>query len=150
MNEFHARDDEKRLRIEVLRDSPLVIADAAHNTASMSALVNTLRTLFPVRRTAIVAVARDKDVADMLRIAGSYFDHLILTRFTSNPRATPVADLAAIAEQVGVRDFSMIESPQHAWESAIAGASPQELICITGSFFLGAELRDMIVSGQAG
>ncbi|MFO1095713.1 MAG: folylpolyglutamate synthase/dihydrofolate synthase family protein [Planctomycetaceae bacterium] len=138
------------LRIEVLRDSPLVIADAAHNTASMSALVNTLRSLSPARRTAIFAVARDKDIADMLRIAGSYFDHLILTRFTSNPRATPVAELATIADDVGVRDFSAIEAPQHAWRSAIASASPQELICITGSFFLGAELRDVIVSGQAG
>lgn len=133
------------LRIELLRKSPLVVADAAHNTASMAALVATLRSLTPRRRIAVFAVARDKDIADMLQIAGGYFDHLILTQFTNNPRATPVGELAEIARQLGIPSFAIEPSPQEAWNTAIASANPQDLICITGSFFLGAELREVIL-----
>lgn len=136
------------LRIEVLRKSPLVIADAAHNVASMAALVDTLTPLSVARRTAVFAVSRDKDIADMLRIAGGYFDRLVLTQFHSNPRATPVSELAGIAAQVGVRHVSVVEDPVAAWRAAIGDAGPDDLVCITGSFFLGAELRDILLHGD--
>ena len=138
------------LRIEVLRNSPLVIADAAHNVASLAALVATLRDVPAQRRTAVFSASRDKDIAEMLRITGEFFDRIILTQFTDNPRAVPVAELAAIAREATDVDCTTFESSRDAWHAALAASEPSDLICITGSFFLAAELRDVIrAEGQS-
>jgi dihydrofolate synthase/folylpolyglutamate synthase len=137
------------LRIEVLRTSPLVIADAAHNPASMTALISTLRSVRARRRMAIFAAARDKDVAEMLRLAAGFFDRIVLTQFTNNPRATPIAELAACADAAGVEQMTVAESPLAAWQTTLADARPDDLICITGSFFLGAELRDIVLTNNS-
>jgi dihydrofolate synthase/folylpolyglutamate synthase len=136
------------LRIEVLRTAPLVIADAAHNVASLAALIATLRDVPAARRTAVFSVSRDKDIAEMLQIAGDFFDRLVLTQFTDNPRATPVAELAAIAASATPAPCTAIESPPAAWQAALAQSGPDDLVCITGSFFLAAELRDAILNSK--
>lgn len=134
------------LRIEVLKRQPLVIADAAHNPASMAALVLTLQPIPVRRRIAVFSAARDKDVADMLRICAGHFDRMVLTKFTSNPRATPVEELLAMATAAGVRQFEAVEPPLAAWRAVLKDSQPDDLICISGSFFLGAELRAAILN----
>jgi hypothetical protein len=37
-------------------------------------------------------------------------------------------------------------SAAEAWQAALAGASPAELVCATGSVFLAGELRPTLVS----
>jgi len=134
------------LRIEVLASRPLIIADAAHNPASMAALIATLQRVRAREKIAVFSASRDKDVPEMLRIAAGFFDRIVLTQYTSNPRATPVAELAASATAAGVRLFDIIESPPVAWQFALQHAGPDDLLCITGSFFLGAELRNEILT----
>ena len=54
-------------RLEILRRSPTVIADAAHNPAGMAATVQALTESFDFDRViGVVAVAEDKDVAGLL------------------------------------------------------------------------------------
>lgn len=134
------------LRIEVLQRQPLVIADAAHNPASMAALVATLQRIPARRRIGVFSAARDKDVAEMLQICAGCFDRMVLTKFTSNPRATPVEELIAMATAAGVRQLDAVEPPLAAWRSALRDSRLDDLICISGSFFLGAELRETILS----
>jgi dihydrofolate synthase/folylpolyglutamate synthase len=83
----------------------------------------------------------------MLALLAEKFDSLILTEYRTNPRAVPVAELDAIAAQVapGVPRRKAAD-PIAAWELARAGASPGELICVAGSFFLAAELRRHIAT----
>jgi folylpolyglutamate synthase/dihydropteroate synthase len=38
--------------------------------------------------------------------------------------------------------------PASAWKLARRFAGPEDLICITGSFFIAAELREMIVNAD--
>lgn len=133
------------LRIEMLRRNPLVIADAAHNVASLAGLVATLRDVPAAHRTAVFSVSQEKDVADMLRIVGDHFDRIVLTQFSGNPRVTPLAELAAIAETATPTECTAVESPLAAWQTALADSRGDDLICITGSFFLAAELRDVIL-----
>jgi len=132
------------LRIEILQDSPLTVADAAHNGASISALVNTVRGAVSGRKILIFGSARDKDVMGMLSVLRGEFDRFILTQFRSNPRALPVQDLAVLAQAAGIAAVTVTDSPEAAWQCARAQATNDDLICATGSLFLAAEVRNLV------
>lgn len=132
------------LRIEVLRRHPLVIADAAHNDASIAALLETLCGVPARRRILVFGASRDKHVDDMLRLIDGRFDELILTQYVGNPRALSCGDLVARATSAGLSGFRSEASAHAAWRLALSLAGPEDLICITGSLFLAAELRESI------
>lgn len=132
-------------RIEVVGQNPLVIVDAAHNWASIAALIQTLDQHFPEKsRIAIFAATRDKDVQGMLRQLLPRFQTIILTSYQSNPRSVPVEHLFAMTRTVSDRHVHLAPDPQHAWQMARELAGPQDLICITGSFFIAAEVRELL------
>ncbi|MEZ6046220.1 MAG: folylpolyglutamate synthase/dihydrofolate synthase family protein [Planctomycetaceae bacterium] len=130
------------LRIERVQTDPVVILDAAHNIASISALVETLKLVPASQRTVIFACSRDKKTAEMLLILGTYFDRIILTVFETNPRAIALEELVPLAEAAGFDEIGLAETPATAWEMAQAQSSADDLICSTGSFFLAVELRE--------
>lgn len=132
-------------RVEVVGRRPTVIIDAAHNTASVSALVDTLAESFRrQRRVLIFATTRDKDVPGMLKLLLSEFDEIVFTRYTNNPRFVPPEELAAIASQMGARTVRVCPDPASAWRLVHSFARPEDLICVTGSFFIAAEMRHEI------
>ncbi len=132
-------------RIEVVRQSPLTIVDAAHNWASISALIRTLDQHFAGRpRIAIFAATQDKDVQGMLRQLLPCFETVILTCYQSNPRGVPVEELFAMSRLVSERPVHLAPDPRSAWELANRLAHPEDLICITGSFFIAAETRGLV------
>jgi dihydrofolate synthase/folylpolyglutamate synthase len=137
-------------RIEVVARNPTTIIDAAHNWASVSALVRTLDQQFPnQRRIAIFAATQDKDIAGLLRQLLPQFETIILTCYRSNPRGVPAEQLFALARSLGGRYVHLATHPQEAWNLATQLALPEDLICISGSFFIAAELRDVILAPQA-
>lgn len=134
-------------RVEVVGREPTVIIDAAHNFASAKALVATLRADFPQPRKILVfASTRDKDVHGQLRLLLPKFETVILTRYVDNPRALPPEELQSIARSLTDRPFHVAADPISAWKLACRLADPVDLIVVTGSFFLVAELRDVILS----
>lgn len=137
-------------RIEVVSRHPTIIIDTAHNDASIRALISTLNECFSSQhRALILAVSRDKDVATILRELLPQFNEVILTQFTHNPRGLPVTDLATLVTAVK-RELSLsttistADHPQAAWETWRQRATPESLLCITGSFFLAAELTPFL------
>ena len=87
-------------RLEVVRRSPTVLVDAAHNPAGMSALTAALRDAFTFTTlVGVVAIFRDKDPAAMLEILEPALDHIVVTRNTS-PRSIPPRELGAIRRRV--------------------------------------------------
>lgn len=133
------------LRIEVLGAKPTVVVDAAHNTASAAALIRTLNSEFEARQRILVfAVTSDKDVAGLLRQLVPQFDTIILTQYVNNPRAVPTEELAAMFQKTFDRPAISAADPLEAWNTASALAKRDDLICITGSFFLAAEVRELI------
>jgi dihydrofolate synthase/folylpolyglutamate synthase len=93
------------------------------------------------RRLLIFATSRDKDARGMLRRLLSGFDQVIFTRYLTNPRAVPPQALAAMASELTGRNYGVSETPADAWEQVYRLAMPEDLICVTGSFFLAGELR---------
>ncbi len=146
-------------RVEVLSRRPAVVLDAAHNVASIEALVETLGESFSAaRRVLVFAATQDKDVGGMLRVLLDRFDHVIFTRYANNPRGVPPEELRALAASVsprplagegpGVRAVTMqlAPTPADAWDAVGRLAQPDDLICVTGSFFLAAEMRRLIAA----
>jgi len=134
------------IRIERLGERPVVIVDAAHNDASVHALLTTLRTMFPARRRILIfAASRDKDVPAMLRQFRAEFDVVITTAYVTNPRALPADQLRQMAQEILGVPIRPAASPHVAWKLAQELASQDDLVCVTGSFFLAAEMRDIIL-----
>lgn len=133
-------------RIEILGRSPTVIVDTAHNWEAVAALLKTLDESFPARRRVLVfAATRDKDVSGMLRQLLPRFDTAILTCFQNNTRQVPVEVLARLARELADQPVHVAAEPAAAWKLARRLVGPEDLICITGSFFIAAELRELIV-----
>ncbi|MGH9676838.1 MAG: glutamate ligase domain-containing protein, partial [Candidatus Acidiferrum sp.] len=132
--------------LEIVGHQPLVVLDCAHNVASAQAVVDTLGETFPPsRRLLLFAASNDKDIAGMFRVLTGHFSAAYLTRFTNNPRAMPPGQLAELWKKAGGENGQSINSPIEAWREAKAAATPQDIICITGSVFLAGELRPVIV-----
>lgn len=133
-------------RVEVVARRPTVVIDAAHNVASVQALVDTLAESFSARRRVLVfATTQDKETPAMLRLLLPRFDRVILTRYQNNPRGVPLQDLAD--EVARIREGQCLEppalcpTPREAWDEVAAHATPEDLVCVTGSFFIAAEMR---------
>ena len=136
-------------RIEVVGRNPTVVLDVAHNVASAEALVASLRESFACeQRVLLFAASRDKDVPGMLRVLLPYFDRVVVTEFQENPRAVPAEQLAAWCREelsrLGRRGdeehVAARPAPGDGWRLARQWTRPGDLLCITGSFFIAAEL----------
>ncbi|QDT26855.1 Folylpolyglutamate synthase [Gimesia panareensis] len=138
-------------RIEVVQKQPPVVLDTAHNGASIEALVETLAAGFSEPdRVLIFAVTRDKDVKEMLRTLLPHFQTVILTQYLSNPRRIPVEELHEITREIqreigNESDLLVTTSPEAAWLRARSEATEKTLICVTGSFFIAAEMRELLL-----
>lgn len=134
-------------RCEVVRRSPTVIVDAAHNPQGARALVATLEGEFDFRHVVgVVAILADKDVRGVLEAFEAAFDEIVVTR-NSSPRATDPADLAALAVEVFGEDRvhmrpTLAEAAELATELVDAVASEGGVgVVITGSVVTAAEAR---------
>jgi dihydrofolate synthase / folylpolyglutamate synthase len=130
-------------RVEVVARRPTVVLDAAHNVASIEALVRTLDESFAVQRRRLLFAT--KDIEGMLRVLGAKFDEILLTRYEINPRGVPVEELAAAAARVAPPGICRTcPTPAEAWEALDRVTSPRDLVCISGSFFIAAEVRALL------
>lgn len=136
------RDTVLPARIEVVARRPLVVVDAAHNVASMQALLDTLAGALATHRPKVLvfAASADKQIERMLRIAAGRFDHVIVTRYATNPRAATVERLVAACRAAGLPSAEAAGSPAEALARARRLAGRTGLVCVAGSFFLAAEM----------
>lgn len=132
------------VRIERLRENPTVIVDAAHNWVSAGALVETIQSL-PAsgKRVLIFGTSQDKDVAGLCRRLLPHFDTVILTQYTTNQRGIAVGALDTVANRISTRSMHMEKDPADAWRAALRVCPEDGLICVAGSFFLAAEIRQI-------
>ncbi|MCA5893271.1 bifunctional folylpolyglutamate synthase/dihydrofolate synthase [Isoptericola sp. NEAU-Y5] len=87
-------------RLELLRSSPTVLVDAAHNPHGAQSLVDALEESFDLRTVVgVVGVMADKDVEGLLATLEPAFAHVVLTRSSSDRSADP-EDLAEVARDI--------------------------------------------------
>ncbi len=72
------------------------------------------------------------------------FVEVVFTKYLRNPRAVEPEHLAEQATKITGRPDTHHPTPPAAWEALSREATPNDLICITGSFFIAAEMRAAI------
>ncbi len=127
-------------RLEVLHESPLVIADGAHNRESARRLAEALRDYFGAERvTFVVGALSDKDVRglaeELVPVAT-----LVFAARSAHPRSLEPSEIAAVFGERGVR-AEHVDSVKNALEKAMAASGSDAVICLTGSLFVAAEGR---------
>jgi dihydrofolate synthase/folylpolyglutamate synthase len=139
-------------RLERVRSSPTVLADASHNPAGIAATVEALNESFAFSRlVAVVAVLSGKDARGMLELLEPIVDAVVVTE-NSAPRRMPADELARIAVEVfGADRVDVSPRLDDAVEAAIAIAEENtgELISgvgvlITGSVVTAADARRLL------
>jgi dihydrofolate synthase/folylpolyglutamate synthase len=119
--------------------------------ASVEALVAAIDESFDApRRILIFASTRLKDHLGMLRLLVPRFEAIVLTRYVNNPRGVPPSELDAIARDLGATRREICDDPAAAWRAARGMAHEDSLICVTGSFFIAAEMRSILRSAGPG
>lgn len=137
------------VRIERLRENPTVIVDAAHNWISAGVLVETVENLkITGKRVLIFGTSQDKDIAGLCRRLFPHFDTVILTRYATNQRGLAVGILQESASRVSTRPLHAEKDPATAWQTALRVCPKDGLICVAGSFFLAAEVRHIVRTGN--
>ena len=133
-------------RIQRIRSSPIVVLDGAHSPASMEALCSTLRQSFRYDRvTFIVSLMRDKNLTAIGNIVSQTADFVIATQVLNNPRVMSAEEILDAWENT-CKKISACSTPEKAITRALSGASPTDLICITGSLYLVGQALEIFKS----
>jgi dihydrofolate synthase/folylpolyglutamate synthase len=137
-------------RLEVVRTSPTVLVDAAHNPHGMAATVAALGDAFSFTHlVAVVACLADKDVRSMLEILEPAVSAIVVTENTS-PRRMPAEELRALAEDVFGEDRVTVEDRlDDALDTAMALADAESAyggsgVLVTGSVVTAGEARTLL------
>ena len=136
-------------RLEVVRTSPTVLVDGAHNPNGVEALVAALGEAFAFDRLiGVVAVMEDKDAETMLGILEPALDEVVVTH-ASTSRSWDLDDLAEIAEDVfGAERVHRAERLDDAIALAVERAESEAErgsgVLVTGSLYLVAEARILL------
>ena len=130
-------------RMEVLRENPTVVVDGAHNAASVEAMLRALGQHFSYDSTVVIfGCCSDKDIGGMLGRLVAGADKIIFTRVDSVRSAEP----RELAQQYTERFGKMAQVGQNLSEAlqiAKRAATGDDLICITGSFYLIGEAKKL-------
>ncbi|QPL06194.1 MULTISPECIES: bifunctional folylpolyglutamate synthase/dihydrofolate synthase [Actinomyces] len=135
-------------RLEVLRSSPTVLVDAAHNPHGVSALVPAVEEAFGFEHlVAVLGIMADKDAEGVLSVLEPATDAVVVVPVDS-PRAMDVEDLAVVAREVYGEDrvivaedlASGIEQAARLSEGSGAPLTASGVL-VLGSVVLAAEAR---------
>jgi dihydrofolate synthase/folylpolyglutamate synthase len=139
-------------RLELVRSSPAVLVDAAHNPHGVAALVEALEESFTFERlVGVVGVLADKDAEQILAGLEPLLAEVVVTR-SSSERAMDVADLAEVAVDVFGEDRvhsterldEAIALAVELAEGGHAGSPTGAGVVVTGSVTMAAEARTLL------
>ncbi len=147
-------DDEKAIdglkdvsligRMEIIYDDPRIIVDTAHNAASIRALIQAIGQHVPYDSMVVIfGCNNDKDVQGMLHELQYGADKVIFTR-SNSPKAVFPQDLADMYTEICGKMCQTALTIREAVKIAKSAVSKEDLICITGSFYLVGQAKDQL------
>jgi dihydrofolate synthase/folylpolyglutamate synthase len=136
-------------RMEMLNQTPRVIADGAHNAASIDALMRAIGQHIPYDSMVVIfGCCADKDVPGMLERIAAGADKVIFTKVDSIRSADPNELSARYIEQYG-KMAQVAATLEDALGIAYRAVTKEDLISITGSFYLVGEAKKLFASRAA-
>ncbi len=131
-------------RMEMLHQTPKVLVDGAHNAASLDALMKAIGQHIPYDSMVVIfGCCGDKDIAGMLERITSGADKVIFTKVDSIRTADP-EELAARYVELYGKMAQVAPTLKDAMEIATRAVTKEDLICITGSFYLVGEAKRVL------
>lgn len=140
-------------RLEVVRRSPTILVDAAHNAAGARALVDAIEESFDFTRlVGVVGILADKDAETILSLLEPVLAEVVVTQ-SSSMRSHDVDDLEEIAIDIFGEDRVLSAARlDEAIDVAAGRAETEDLIgvgtgtgvLVTGSVILAAEARTLL------
>ncbi len=131
-------------RFEIVRKSPWVVLDGAHNPDGMRALRVTLKALKFENLILVIGVMQDKRVKGMLRLIAPLATYVITTA-PNMPRAMKPELLKKLAAAYCPHVNSILPL-KAAIEKALTLAKNKDLVLITGSLYTVAAARELFLS----
>ena len=123
-------------RMEMICQDPRIMIDAAHNAASIKALIHAIGQNVPYDSVVVIfGCNTDKDVRGMLEALQYGADKAIFTR-SNSPKAVSPDELAEMYTEICGKMCQTAASLGPALQLAKSAVSKEDLICITGSFYL--------------
>ena len=129
-------------RMEVVWERPKILVDGAHNPTSLKTLIKSVGAHIPYdSMVCVFGCCQDKDVDGMLEQISLGADKIIFTKAKGNPRAAEPQILQKQFEEISGKMTQIAETLPEALEIAAQAASREDLICVTGSFYLVGETK---------
>ncbi|MGE5608737.1 MAG: bifunctional folylpolyglutamate synthase/dihydrofolate synthase [Bacillota bacterium] len=136
-------------RMEVISQNPRIIVDGAHNAASVDAMLRAVGQHIPYDSMVVIfGCCADKDIPGMLERITCGADKVIFTKVDSVRTADP-EELAARYVELYGKMAQVAPSLTDALAIANRAVSKEDLICITGSFYLVGEAKRLFAPKPA-
>jgi len=138
-------------RLELVRRSPAVVLDAAHNPHGARAAAAAITEAFAFAPLiGVIAVMGDKDARGILEVFEEIMNQVVITQVASTSRGTPAEALGDLAKEVfGSSRVSVVPRLDDAIEQAVALAEADVVgspgVLITGSVVAIGEARTLLV-----
>ena len=124
-------------RLQVLQKEPYVILDGAQNTASIKAVLSSIKELFDYKKLICVfGIMSDKDIKGAARELDKASDTVILTRPNNNRAVDPLK----LRKNFCKADIKVTANVKEALDLGLNIADKEDLILVTGSLYLVGEV----------
>jgi dihydrofolate synthase / folylpolyglutamate synthase len=141
-------------RLELVRRSPAVVLDAAHNPHGARAAAAAITEAFAFAPLiGVIAVMGDKDARGILEVFEEIMNHVVITQVASTSRGLPADVLGELANEVfGAPRVTVVPRLDDAIDRAVTLAEADVLgspgVLITGSVVAIGEARTLLVREQ--
>lgn len=128
-------------RAEIIQQDPKILVDGAHNPASIAALMRTVGQHVPYDSMIVIfGCQQGKDIEGMVRHVQLGADKIIFTQ-SASPHAVDPKELAACYVEQSGNVAQTAPDLEQAMQIARSAVGADDLICITGSFYLVGEAK---------
>lgn len=131
-------------RFEIVRRSPMVVLDGAHNPSGAAALARTLGDFNVARRIFVLGVLGGRDVDEVVGALGLVPGDLVVACAPDNERAVPATVVADAVARAGV-SVDVVEDVVAAVDEALAMAGEEDAVIVAGSLYVVGAARPHLV-----
>jgi len=123
-------------RLQIIQRNPYIVLDGAQNPASMLALATSVKNIFRYEKLICVfGISCDKDIKGVSDILDAFSDIIVLTKSSSNPRATDISRLKGYFRS-SRPCLEKSRDIDEAMRKALKLSNKKDLILVTGSLFV--------------
>ena len=131
-------------RFEIVKENPTIVIDGAHNPSKIRNTVSQAKDLSFKKLLVVMAISEDKEKRDILKEIVPYADQIFFTKFSNLSRksADPkeLLDLSKKYLKPTAKSRIFLD-PAMALDEALKLTKKEDLVLVTGSFFLAHDLR---------